>query len=75
MHIDLCSMGDRTIGSTLYFVTFENDHSKKLWVYSLKTKDQVLNVFKQWIVEVEREIEKKLKCIQSNNIGEYRVPS
>jgi hypothetical protein len=68
-------MGDRTIGSTLYFVTFENDHSRKLWVYSLKTKDQVLNVFKQWIVEVEREIEKKLKCIRSNNIGEYRVPS
>jgi hypothetical protein len=32
----------------------------------------VLNVFKQWIVEVERETRNKLKCIRSDNGGEYR---
>jgi hypothetical protein len=74
MHTDICSMGDRTIGGALYFMTFEDDHSRKLWVYSLKINDQVLNIFKQWIVEVEREIEKKLKCIRSNNRGEYHGP-
>jgi hypothetical protein len=63
VHTDLFSMGDKNIGGALYFVTFVDDHSKKLWIYSLKTNDQVLNVFKQWVVEVEREIRRKLKCI------------
>jgi GAG-pre-integrase domain/Zinc knuckle len=27
MHTDLCSMGDRTIGGALYFMTFMDDHS------------------------------------------------
>jgi Integrase core domain/GAG-pre-integrase domain len=74
MHIDLCSMGDITIGDVLYFMTFVDDHSRKLWAYSLKTNDQVLNVFKHWIVEVERKTRRKLKCVRSDNGGEYRDP-
>jgi hypothetical protein len=60
-------MRDRIINGALYFVTFVDNHSKKLWAYSLKTKDQVLNIFKQWVVDVERKTEKKLKCIRSDN--------
>lgn len=30
----------------IYLVTFIDDHSKKIWAYALKTKDQVFNVFK-----------------------------
>jgi hypothetical protein len=57
-------MRDKTIAGALYFVTFVDDNSRKLWAYSLKINDQVLNVFKQWIVGVKRETEKKLKCIR-----------
>jgi hypothetical protein len=64
VHTDLCSMRDKTIAGALYFVTFVDDNSRKLWAYSLKINDQVLNVFKQWIVGVKRETEKKLKCIR-----------
>ena len=35
-----------TFGGGLCFLTFIDDHSRKLWVYVLKTKDQVLGVFK-----------------------------
>jgi hypothetical protein len=35
---------------------------------------QVLDVFKQWVVEVERETRNKVKCIRSNNEGEYYNP-
>lgn len=42
--------------------------------FSLKTKDQVLNVFKTLHVKVERKIEKYLKCVQIDNSGEYRGP-
>ena len=53
VHTDLCSMGDRTLGGALYFVTFVDDHFRKLWTYALKTKDQVFEVFKHFVAEVE----------------------
>jgi len=32
----------KSFTGALYFVTFIDDCSKKLWIYVLKTKDQVL---------------------------------
>ena len=32
----------RTLSGSLYFVTFVDDHSRKIWAYTLKRKDQVL---------------------------------
>jgi len=61
----------KTFGGGLYFVTFIDDHSRKLWIYVLKTKDQVLGVFKQFQASVERETVKKLKCVRTDNGGEY----
>ncbi|GKA54879.1 putative RNA-directed DNA polymerase [Tanacetum coccineum] len=45
-----------------------------VWVYTLKTKDQVLDVFKQFHALVERQTGKKLKCIRTDNGGEYIGP-
>ena len=56
-------MKTKTLGKSLYFVTFIDDHSRKIWVYTLKTKDQVLEVFKQFHALVERQFGEKLKCI------------
>jgi hypothetical protein len=67
-------MKTRTLGGCLYFVTFIDDHSRKLWVYTLKRKDQVLDVFKQFQASVERQTGKKLRCIRTNNKGEYLGP-
>ena len=53
----------KTLGGALYFVTFIDDFSRKLWVYFLKTKDQVLGVFKQFQASVERETRKKVKFV------------
>jgi len=61
----------KSFSGGIYFMTFIDDHSRKLWAYALKTKDQVLDVFKQFHVFVERETGKKLKCIHTGNRGEY----
>ncbi|KAH0685102.1 hypothetical protein KY289_022854 [Solanum tuberosum] len=75
VHSDLCGpMKTKTLGGALYFVTFIDDCSRKLWVYVLKTKDQVLGVFKQFQASVERETGKKLKCVRTDNGGEYCGP-
>jgi transposase InsO family protein len=40
----------------------------------LKTKDQVLSVLKKFQVSFERETEKKIKCLRTDNEGEYIGP-
>jgi len=57
-----------------YLVTFIGNCSKKLWVYVLKTKDQVLEKFKEFHVLVERKLSKNLKRIYTDNGGEYCGP-
>lgn len=75
VHSDVCGpFKTKTIGGCSYFVTFVDDYSRKVWVYTLKTKDQVLEVFKQFQASVERQTGKKLKCIRSDNGGEYIGP-
>ena len=68
VYSDVCvPMKTKTLGGSLYFVTFIDDHSRKIWVYTLKTKDQVLKVFKQFHAFVERQSSEKLKCIRTDN--------
>ena len=40
----------------------------------MKIKDQVLSIFKQFQALVERQMGKKLKCIQTDNGGKYFGP-
>ena len=43
----------------------------KTWVYFIKQKSDVFETFKKWKALVENEIGKKLKCLRSDNGGEY----
>jgi transposase InsO family protein len=75
VHSDVCGpMPTKSHGGARFFVTFIDDHSRKVWAYALKTKDQVLDMFKEFHVTVERETGKTLKCIRSDNGGEFRGP-
>ncbi|RVW14202.1 Retrovirus-related Pol polyprotein from transposon TNT 1-94 [Vitis vinifera] len=74
VHTDVYCMQSNTLGGTLYYVTFIDDHSRKAWAYALKSKDQVLDVFKDFHVKVKRQTGKQLKSVRANNGGEYRGP-
>nr|GEZ27716.1 hypothetical protein [Tanacetum cinerariifolium] len=75
VYSDVCGpIKTQTVGGSRYFVTFIDDHSRKLWVYTLRTKDQVLYVFKEFHASVERETGRKLRYIPSDNGGEYSGP-
>ena len=64
VHYDLCGpMKIKTLGGLLYFVTCIDDHSRKIWAYTLRYKDQVLDVSKKFQASVEIKIIRKLKCI------------
>ncbi|KAH9782721.1 Integrase catalytic domain-containing protein [Citrus sinensis] len=60
-----------SIGGSHYFVTFVDDFSKCVWVYTMRAKDEVLEIFLKWKKLVETQTGKKIKVLRSDNEGEY----
>ena len=49
VHSDVCGkISETLIGGAQYFLTFTDNKSRYLWVYILKTKDQVFEHFVEW---------------------------
>ena len=54
IHLDICGpMSTRALSCVEYFVTFIDDHSRKTWIYFLKTNDEVFSQFKEFKALVE----------------------
>ena len=60
-----------SLSGSWYYITFIDDYSRKVWVYFLKNKSDVLDTFKRWKAMVEIETGLRLKCLWSDNCGEY----
>ena len=72
VHSDVCGPIEvESLVGNRYFVTFIDDATRRTWVYMLKTKSQVFEVFQKFHAMVERETERKLKCLRTDNGGEY----
>jgi len=61
----------RALSGAEYFVTFIDGHSKKIWIYFLKTKDEVFNRFMEFKALIENVTRKKIKVLRSDNRGEF----
>jgi hypothetical protein len=59
------------IGGSRYYVTFIDDATRKTWVYCIRKKTDVFDTFKKLKALVENETGKRLKCLRSENGGEY----
>ena len=55
-----------------YVITFVYDYSRKVWVYLIKNKSEVLGTFLKWKKMVETQIGRKVKRLCSDNGGEYK---
>lgn len=72
VHSDVCGLIEvESLGASKYFVTFIDDATRKTWVYMLKRKSEVFEIFQKFHALVERETERKLKCLRTDNGGEY----
>ena len=47
------------------------EETRKSWVYCIRHKYDLFDTFKKWKVLAENETEKRLKCLISDNGGEY----
>ena len=61
-----------SLGGKHYFVTFADDFSRRVWVYTLKSKDEVFETFLVWKKMVEIQTGRKIKVLRSDNGTEYR---
>jgi transposase InsO family protein len=72
IHSDVCEMnGELTKGDKRYFIIFIDDCTRFCYVYLLKIKDEALHYFKIYKVEVENQLEKKIKHLRSDRGGKY----
>jgi len=62
---------DHTIGENRYFVSIVDEHSRKLWVYLIKHKDEVFDVFRKFKTLVENQSEKKINILRTDGGGQY----
>ena len=58
-------------GGSKYIVTFIDDHSRMVFVYPIKAKSEVFKKFKMLKAQVETQYDSKIRCIRSDNGGEY----
>ncbi|KAH9734072.1 Integrase catalytic domain-containing protein [Citrus sinensis] len=71
IHSDVWESPDISMGGAKYMVTFIDDYSRRCWVYPIKKKSDVFPVFKEYKARVELESGKKIKCLKTDNSGEY----
>ena len=61
----------QSLSGSHYYVTFIDDATIKTWVYCIKQKYDVFDNFMKWKALAENETGKRLKCLRSDNGGEY----
>ena len=72
IHSDVCGpMPSTSLSGYEYYVTFIDDSSRKIWIYFLKTKDEVFRKFKEFKSLIESHLERRIKTLRTNNGGEY----
>ena len=71
VHSDVWQAPVLSLGGAKYFVSFIDDYSRRCWVYPIKKKSDVFEVFKVYKARVELDSGKKIKCLRTDNGGEY----
>lgn len=72
IHTDVMGpLETQSIGHAKYLLTFIDDFSKKVFVYFIKNKHQVFDMFMDFKALVENQTGEKIKILRSDNGTEY----
>ncbi|GJS83180.1 pol polyprotein [Tanacetum coccineum] len=75
IYTDICDLKSLpTKGGNKYFIAFIDDCIKYCYVYLLKSKDEAIDKFVLYKTEVENQLGRKIKVVQSDRGGEYVSP-
>ena len=67
----MSSASTPSLSSSRYFLSFTDDFSRISWIYFLKTKNQVFENFKEWKLMIEKQTDKKVKYLRTDNGLEF----
>jgi len=74
IHSDVSSrMPHVSLSGYEYYVLFTDDHSRRTWIYFLKTKSEVFKRFQEFRALVETQTGRKIKSLRSDNGREYTL--
>ena len=72
IHTDICDLKFvQTRGGKKYFITFIDDCIWYFYVYLLRSKNEAVEAFRQYKLEVENQLGKTIKIVRSDRGGEY----
>lgn len=72
LHMDLWGPSSTiTLGGMSYYFLIVDDHNRFMWLYLLKNKSETLQVFKDFVKQIESKTEKNVKIIRSDRGGEF----
>ena len=72
VHSDLCGpLPVVYVSGFMYFLTFINDYSIHTWVYFLKLKSELFDMFLAYKALVKKQSSQHILKLRSNNGGEY----
>lgn len=72
IHTDICGpFQTATRNGHIYFISFIDDYSRYGYIFLIKEKAQTSDVFKSFKVEVELQLNKRIKKVRSDRGGEY----
>jgi hypothetical protein len=55
----------------VYYVLFIGDFLRNTWIYFLRKKSKLFDMFKELKSLVENQIEKRIKVVRTDNCGEF----
>lgn len=67
VHRDVAFMPSNSFGEAKYFVTFVDDHSRKVFIYPMKQKNEVYDLFVQFKSFVEKQTGRSIKVLRTDN--------
>lgn len=72
IHSDVCGpFKVNSLGGHKFFVTFIDDFSRKMWVFFISHKSQVLSKFQQLVHLLETSTGKRVQALRTDNGGEF----
>lgn len=72
VHTDVCGpMRTPTPSNNRYFILFIDDYSRMTWVYFLRERSEVFNIFKKFKNMVEKQSGHHIKVLRSDRGAEY----
>ena len=71
IYSDVWGPAETSVSGHSYYVSFLDAYSRFTWLYLIKRKNDVFEVFRQFQAHVERLLGHKIKYVQSDWGGEY----